>query len=112
MYKTTYHILNNPLEKKYSNNYFPYPIHSENTEEKILHLNDIELWEEIYYYPGFIGIYISHIPHVEYYMVTYNFFLDKEKSYEIFYGENGKNKVLEIANKLNIPIEISILQVN
>jgi len=107
--KTTKHILQNPWESNPLNtgtlpanvSATMKPIHRNFTIE------EIELWEQLYYSPGFIGLYVAHKPLVEYYLVTYNLFLSDTEGYETFSGEHGVYKIKEKFRNLGISLQIS-----
>lgn len=67
---------------------------------------DIKLWEEIYFQPGLIGIYVAWDPYVDLYAIIYYPFLHTEKGISIFYGNTACEEVIKVINELglNIPI--------
>lgn len=64
---------------------------NENTDIK---LDDIKIWEQIYFEPGNVGVYAAWNPYVEFYMITFNCFLKDKKYIEIYQGSNSANEVL------------------
>lgn len=109
IFKSTNHILNKPFEKMPSNtkNFF-YEIQSTDDFDysKPYSIYDIKMWEQIYYEPGFIGIYVAHNPKIEFYMITYNIFIDKEKGIETFFGSSAVEEVISRANNLGIELPV------
>jgi len=71
-------------------------------------LDDIKLWEEIYYQSGHIGVYAAWDPFVEFYMITYNLFLDTPAGYKTFFGDNCVDEVIEELSKIGIELETSL----
>jgi len=115
MFKTTEHIKNNPFEKKiYNYTHFNYnrQCSVDDNSTNMIDIADVELWEEIYYFPGYIGIYASYKPYTEIYLVTFNYFLDRKKGYEIFKGETAANQVKDLCNSIGLDIETNIIDFN
>jgi len=63
---------------------------------------DIHFWEELYYEPGNIGVYVSWSPFVEFYMIAYNLFANQNGGIETFYGPTAATEVSEKLSKLRI----------
>jgi hypothetical protein len=109
IYKTTNHILSKPYEKLPDNldlRFGHYRNNSNLSLESPPTIYDISLWEQIYYEPGFIGVYAAYDPYVEFYMITYNFFIDKAKGIETFFGADAVDKVIDKTKKLGVDLKI------
>lgn len=76
-----------------------------------LKINDVVLWEEIYYQPGNIGIYAAWSPYAEYYMITYNLFLNSKYGVETFYADNACKQVWERVKKFGIDLPTNLVWV-
>lgn len=68
---------------------------------------DIKLWEEIYFQPGLIGIYVAWDPYVDLYAIIYYPFLHTKKGKSVFYGENACQEVIRVINQLGINAPIT-----
>jgi hypothetical protein len=64
-------------------------------------LDDIKLWEEIFYQPGLIGVYVSWEPYEEFYIIVHLLHLDKQ-FIEVFYEDDAVDRVLERCKYFNI----------
>lgn len=110
VYKTTNHILSNPYEKLPENldSQFSYYKVEKNVKIKTqLKIEEIKVWEQIYYEPGIVGIYAAHDPNIEFYMITYNFFIDRNFGIETFYGEEGVNAIIHKTKQLGIDLNFT-----
>jgi hypothetical protein len=67
-------------------------------------IEDITLWEQIYLEPGNVGIYAAWNPYVEFYIITYNLFLNKNWGYETFFGKDAVDQVLKKCQELGIEL--------
>ena len=102
-YKSTNHIFAHPYEIMPANlNYFELPTYS---SQDICDFTKIEMWQQIYYKPGFIGVYAAYTPKVELYMITYNMFLKEKKGYELFSGNNAVEHIVDRCNSLGVHLE-------
>ena len=72
-----------------------------------LTIDDVVLWEEIYYQPGNIGVYAAWSPYAEYYMITYNLFLNTDYGIETFYGNNACKQVWELVKTFGIDLPVN-----
>ena len=69
-----------------------------------LKLEDIETWEEIYFEEGNIGVYAAWSPYVEFYIITYNLFLDTRYGIKVFKGPSASESVIQELKKYNIQL--------
>jgi hypothetical protein len=67
-------------------------------------IEDVNVWEQIYYKGGHIGIYVSWDPYAEFYMIVYNLFIDTPLGIKTFYGPNARFQIEEEAEKLGISL--------
>jgi hypothetical protein len=63
---------------------------------------EIDIWEQIYFQPGNIGVYAAHSPRIEMYIVVYHLF----QQVEVFYGADSANKVWDRMSEFNIKLAI------
>ena len=88
---------------------------SSNNFEKIewhgirnLNLEEVEIWEQIYYEAGIIGIYEATKPYAELYIIVFNLFARTNSGILKFYGPRARYEVLDYANNLGIKLPTSI----
>lgn len=108
-YKSTNHILANPYEKMPDdldpNFYYPTTDCDWDYSQEVT-IRDIKMWQQLFYQPGGVGIYVAHNPKIEFYMITYNVFIDNEKGVEVFYGKHAVEEVISKARELGIELPI------
>jgi hypothetical protein len=73
-------------------------------KEKQININDVTMWEQIYYKTGEIGIYAAWNPYGELYIIVHNLFVNTLFGVEIFYGEEVCNDVFARADELGIKL--------
>lgn len=77
-----------------------------------LKIEEVSLWEEIFYQPGHIGIYASYQPYAEMYIIVYDLFKHKQETTEIFYGKDAATRVSNRAYELGVKLETNPLYVD
>lgn len=105
--KTTRHILENPWEPEI--NCVPLSVHKSSdvlVNPESLQIDQIQLWEQIYYNSGLLGLYVSYKPRAEFYLLTYNLFLSLETGYETFKGESGVESLVNKFATWGIDLQI------
>jgi|TARA_B110000977_G_scaffold22713_1_gene27387 hypothetical protein len=110
VYKSTNHILANPYEKLPGNidSNFYYPTTDQGWDySKDFSIADVKMWQQLHYTPGGVGVYVSHVPRIEFYMITYNVFIDKEKGIETFYGDRAVEEVISKTAELGLEIPVN-----
>jgi hypothetical protein len=75
-------------------------------------LDEITLWEEIFYQPGHIGIYGSYQPYAEFYIIVYDLFKSNRNTIETFYGKNASEDVRVRATELGVNLKNNPLYVD
>ena len=113
IFKTTEQILNEPCQPSFLNVVLPaikfevappsVPLDS----SKEIELADIKLWELVYYKGLHIGIWAAWNPRAEFYIVTYNMFLDIPQGTQIFSGPDAKRQIWKLAKELNVTLPIN-----
>lgn len=77
-----------------------------------INLEDVNLWEELYFQMGNVGIYAAYDPYVEFYIIVYNLFANLECGIEKFYGFGANKQVWERAKKLGIDLPVETVWVS
>lgn len=76
-----------------------------------LTIEDVDIWEEIYWQGGGLGLYAAWLPYAEFYMITPTGFCMQHKStntgVELFYGPGAADRALKQARALGIPAPIA-----
>jgi hypothetical protein len=113
MFKTTEQILNSPWEdiepliKNQTLSWDKLPPQIYWDYNKDLTIDDIKLWETIYYDGGGIGIYAAWSPDAEFYVIVHNLYANLPNGYKTFYGAGAGNQVKQQALEYGIDLEIN-----
>lgn len=75
--------------------------------KKELQIEDVQIWEEIYFESGGTGLYAAWDPYAEMYLVIKNIYTnDRRNSYiEAFYGKGAGEKAYKKAIELGMPVQ-------
>lgn len=114
MFKSTAEILQTPWEDQHSSSKI-LPIIPDTVQWhsiRAMEIPDVEIWEQIYYQGGNIGIYAAWKPYGEYYMIVYNLYANSPYGQETFYGPTAASDVKEKANNLGIELKIEKIWVD
>lgn len=113
IFKTTQQILNEPWQPNFINDLLGV-IKFEVTpaadcwpQGKEIALSDIKLWEQIYYKGAHVGIWAAWNPKIEFYLVTYNLFLENPQGIRVFSGSDANYQVWKLAKELGITLPIN-----
>ena len=109
-FKNTLDILTNPWTNEFSKTNVVsniLPTSNKWNEDREIKIDDIILWEQLYYEPGNIGIYVAYNPCVEFYLITYNLFFNSEHQFEEFYGDGAAQQCFDRAVELGIQLPFS-----
>lgn len=108
--KTTSHILQAPFEPIARNPSvnFLYDASNHVASNENIAFEDIKYWQQLYYDPGLIGVYIAHRPKCEVYLIAYNMFVQEAKGIEVFSGEDAVLQLLSKCKELNIELPIEV----
>lgn len=114
IFKTTAEIFDTPWEFQYDDQCVPAIIPDKIEWHGIrdMTISDVEIWEQIYYQGGNIGIYAAWRPYGELYMITYNLYIGSAVECELFYGPDAASQVKDAAKKLDIDLEIKKIWVD
>jgi hypothetical protein len=74
-----------------------------------LTIEDVDIWEQVYYQSGGLGLYVAWSPYAEFYLITN--FLNIKNPLETFYGPMAGEKAYKKAVKLGMPIHLKKLWV-
>lgn len=72
-----------------------------------LKVEDVDIWEVLYYEGGGLGLYASWDPYAEFYLITLRYFSVLTNSIETYYGKGAQSKVQKRCKELNIPMSVS-----
>jgi hypothetical protein len=109
-FKNTLDIMTNPWNEGFScSNASARMLPSKNkwTKKEEITIQDVILWEQIYYEAGNVGIYAAYNPYAEFYIITYNLFLDSDNRFETFSGETAAQDCYDRAVKLGIKLNFT-----
>lgn len=79
--------------------------------DKDISIEDVKVWEQIYFHKGTVGIYAAWDPYADFYIIVYNLFLGNELSIEEFKGLDAENQVFSKAKDLGIDLPLNRLWV-
>ena len=107
--KTTSYIFNHPWSTAIENLADNPGISSVTTQKtwtanNSISINDVVLWEQIYYDSGQIGIYAAWDPYEEFYLIVHNLFINTNFGVEIFSGIEAANDVWNRATELGVDL--------
>lgn len=110
---STIDIKNNSWQiRNYDKNFNSTPPSDKWLFDSLPQINDIHIWEEIYYDPGVIGIYAAWDPYCEFYIIDYPFIKDTDKRFQLFHGFEASGKIQEIVKSYGILIPSSVINVD
>lgn len=69
-----------------------------------LKIEDIDIWEVLFYQAGGLGLYAAWDPYAEFYLITLHNFSIRENALETYYGIGAQKKVQKRCKELGIPI--------
>jgi hypothetical protein len=114
-FKTTHNIFNSPWEDElwddnwFNSNKLVLPPNRPWDYKKELKIEDVQIWEQIYFESGGTGLYAAWDPYAEMYLITKNLHAKdlKNQYIETFYGKNAGNRAYKKAIDLGMPISIN-----
>jgi hypothetical protein len=84
--------------------------------KRTMTIDDVDIWEQIYWEGGGLGVYAAWLPYAEFYMITPCGLLWQEtisnKNVELFYGPGAELCVRQRANELKIPLALNKIWVD
>ena len=122
-FKTNKNILETPWEdelsesKYYNSNNLILPPggpddpHAKWDYKRMMKIEDVDIWEQIYYASGNIGLYAAWLPYVEFYMITLPApnipYSPKTMLIETYYGQGAQDEVYNRCLEIGIPMWVS-----
>jgi hypothetical protein len=112
-FKTTKNILKNPWEDElYDDNWMDsdkliLPPKKQWDYSRELKIEDVDIWEVIYYQGGGLGLYASWDPYAEFYLITLPHFAIRTNALETYYGAGAQRSVQKRCKELNIPVIVN-----
>jgi hypothetical protein len=109
MFRSTSNIIENPWRQDIPGVVHSFPPPKQpwtNSQEPTIF--EINLWEQIYYEPGNIGVYAAWDPYTEFYMITYNLFIDLPFGIKTFYGKDALDSVIKETKSAGINLNITL----
>lgn len=93
--RSTHDILNHPWKLDFSSHTRPTNTQTPPgwNQDREITVPDVAFWEQIYYAPGSLGIYVSWSPYTEFYMIVYNLFSHLDQGTQTFYGPDAAEQV-------------------
>ena len=71
-----------------------------------LQIEDVDVWEQLYYQGGGLGLYAAWEPYAEFYMITKPHFSMFSNRVETYYGKGAQKIVQKRIKELGIPAPI------
>lgn len=116
IFKSTYHIFNNPWKSDVPDidpNPVCLPPSASWKNCRPIKLDDVELWEQIYYVPGSVGVYAAWNPYADFYIITYNLVADDVVTkFKIFQGFSASNDVLNELKQVGISLPFNTIKID
>jgi len=75
-------------------------------------INNVKLWEQIFYKKNYAGIYAAWSPYVEFYILVYEPLLGTDYSYESFFGIDRTKELMFRAKQLKIDLKEQFIWVD
>lgn len=117
-FKSTYNILIAPDQDEiYNINWFDSPFLQLPPSrlwdyKKEMKIEDVDIWEQIYFESGGTGLYAAWSPYAEFYMITKNIYYGNINDIETFYGNLAGKKAYKRAIALGMPISLNKIWVD
>jgi inosine-uridine nucleoside N-ribohydrolase len=119
IFKTTQNIFKTPWEDELFNpnwmdsNTLILPPKKDWDYKRELTIEDVQVWEQIFFQGGGTGLFAAWDPHAEFYLVTKNLYStnENEKFIETYYGKHAGAKAYKKARDLGMPIQINTIWV-
>jgi hypothetical protein len=111
-FKSTRDIIKTPWddevwENKWTDSNIPYLPPTKTWDYKReLKIEDVDIWEQIYYGGGGLGLYAAWCPFAEFYLITHHLVLYRQDPWETFYGPGAEAKAYYRAKELGMPITL------
>ena len=70
-------------------------------------IEDVAIWEMIWYATGGFALYVSWCPYAEFYMITHRGIVDNPSNLELFYGPMAMENAYKRARQLGMDINLN-----
>jgi hypothetical protein len=110
LFKTTKDILKNPWEDELfdpnwmDSNKIEYPPRIDWDHKRPMVLEDVDIWEVLYYESGNIGVYAAWLPYAEFYLLRPGTYREQGMGFETYYGPKARDVVIARCKELDIPL--------
>jgi hypothetical protein len=74
--------------------------------DREMRVEDVEIWEQICYKSGGIGLYAAYLPYAEFYIVTGKWIQAKPSNVECFYGPGSMQAAYRRAKELGLIVAV------
>jgi len=75
-------------------------------------IQEVKLWEEIYFLPGTIGVYVAAQPKKELYLVVHGLFPKNNYGEKVFVGYNAAADVKTFCSNLGIELQLNLIWID
>lgn len=93
--KSRYNVLNNIWDEYSNNHIIPEKLPPKWDKQKPITIDDVEMWEEIFYEFGNYGVYAAWSPYAPFYIIAHKQFLKNISTVEIFSGIESEKQIIE-----------------
>jgi hypothetical protein len=104
--RTFSEILSNPWNNIQPRKITPQRMPFRSATTELSCIDDINLWEEIYYNSGTIGVYAAWDPYEDFYIIVHNLHLDKNYI-ETYTGSTAVDAIINRCQEFGIDLNIS-----
>ena len=103
IFKLTREIMQNNWDYSVKNHIAP-PKTEDWHNQRPITIDDVTIWEQLYYQPGNVGIYVAHCPYAEFYIVVYELFLNTPQGIVTYRGTDAPSMVYNKALEMGIDL--------
>jgi hypothetical protein len=103
IFKLTREIMQNNWDYSVKNHIAP-PKTEDWHNQRPITIDDVTIWEQLYYQPGNVGIYVAHCPYAEFYLIVFELFLNSKYGIITFSDLDSANEVYNTATSLGITL--------
>jgi hypothetical protein len=103
VFKLTREIMQNTWDYT-TPRHIPPPLTEDWHNQRPITIDDVTIWEQLYYQPGNVGIYVAHCPYAEFYIVVFELFLNSKYGVLTFSEPDAADAVYNTAMNLGITL--------
>jgi hypothetical protein len=105
--KSKYNVLNNIWDTISTDHIYPCKLPPRwPNDSKIISIEDVEMWEEIFYQFGNFGLYAAYSPYAPFYIIVHKHFLHDHSSIETFFGLNSEKEIISRMQEFGIKLTL------